>query len=320
MVRSAGGRRRWGRALRRTPLRMWNDDVTDFAAALTYYAVLAILPALLATVVGFALISPAAAREAAVQLAGLVPGQAGTELGEVLTQALGGSSAGWTLTAAGTGSALWSCCSYLAVFRRALHRMHGTSDCRSPLRKAPRIVLTAAVLLVLLAVSALALILSGPAAEGAGRVLHLGGTAPLVWSVVRWPVLAAVAAALVLVVFRTGPEPAWRRWGSLPGGVLAAALWLAFSAGFALYTGVLGTYSRLYGSLAGTVVFLVWLWLSNLALLAGAQFTAELHRAAAGRSGPSGPSGPAAEPPGGGPHAPAPADAEAAAARNGEQV
>ncbi|MFJ4681236.1 YihY/virulence factor BrkB family protein [Kitasatospora sp. NPDC088783] len=285
---------------------MWNDDITDFAAALTYYAVLAVLPALLATVVGFALISPAAARDAAVQLAGLVPGQAGPELGGVLTQALGGGSTGWTLMAAGAGSALWSCCSYLAVFRRALHRMHGTSDRRSPWRRAPRIVLTAAVLLVLLAVSALALILSGPVARGAGRVLHLGGTAPLVWSVVRWPALLVVAAALVLIVFRTGPEPAWRRWGSLPGGALAAALWLAFSAGFALYTATLGTYSRLYGSLAGTVVFLVWLWLSNLALLAGAQFTAELHRAAArptrtpGASGASGaPAGPerTAEPP-----------------------
>ncbi|MFE2350111.1 YihY/virulence factor BrkB family protein [Kitasatospora cineracea] len=280
---------------------MWNEDVTDFAAALTYYAVLAILPALLSTVVGFALISPAAARNAAVHLAGVVPGQAGTELGEVLIQALGGGSTGWTLAVAGTGSALWSCCSYLAVFRRALHRMHGTSDRRSPLRKAPRIVATAAVLLVLLAVSALALILSGPIAREAGEVLHLGGTAPLVWSVVRWPVLLVVAAALVMIVFRTGPEPAWRRWGSLPGGALAATLWLVFSAGFALYTSALGTYSRLYGSLAGTVVFLIWLWLTNLALLAGAQFTAELHRAA-GRSDPSRPT---AEPPA---SSPAPAE------------
>ncbi|MER5865056.1 YihY/virulence factor BrkB family protein [Kitasatospora sp. NPDC002040] len=266
---------------------MWDDDVTDVAAALTYYAILAVLPALLATVVGFALVSPAAARDAVAHLAGLVPGQAGTELDGVLTQALGGGSAGWTLLAAGAGSALWSCCSYLAVFRRALHRMHGTTDRRSPLRQAPRIVATAAVLLVLLAVSALALVLSGPVAEGAGRALHLGGTAPLVWSVVRWPVLLVVVAMLVLIVFRTGPEPAWRRRASLPGGALAAALWLAFSAGFTLYTSALGTYSRLYGSLAGAVVFLIWLWLSNLALLTGAQFAAELRRAAAEQPGPA---------------------------------
>ncbi|RKE16825.1 YihY/virulence factor BrkB family protein [Streptomyces sp. TLI_171] len=264
---------------------MWTDDITDFAAALTYYAILAVLPALLATVVGFALISPAAARDAAARLAALVPDQAGVELGGVLAQAVGGGSAGWTLLVAGAASALWSCCSYLAVFRRALHRMHGTSDRRSPLRTAPRIVVTAAVLLVLLAVGALALILSGPVAQGVGRVLHLGGTAPLVWSALRWPVLLVVAAALVLIAFRTGPEQAWRRWGSLPGGALAAALWLVFSAGFALYTSTLGAYSRLYGSLAGAVVFLLWLWLSNLALLAGAQFTAELRRAAAESSG-----------------------------------
>ncbi|MFI5649038.1 YihY/virulence factor BrkB family protein [Kitasatospora sp. NPDC051705] len=288
VARSSGGDGRWWRALRRTPLTMWNDDVTDFAAALTYYAILAVLPALLATVVGFALISPAVARDAAAHLAGLVPGQAGAQLGGVLSQALGGGSTGWTLLAAGAGSALWSCCSYLAVFRRALHRMHGTSDRRSPLRKAPRIVATAAVLLVLLAVSALALILSGPVAEGVGRALHLGGTVPLVWSLVRWPVLLLVVAVLVLVVFRTGPEPARRRHTSLPGGALAAALWLVFSAGFTLYTSALGTYSRLYGSLAGTVLFLIWLWLSNLALLAGAQFAAELRRDAAGPAGVSG--------------------------------
>ncbi|WP_345701704.1 YihY/virulence factor BrkB family protein [Kitasatospora terrestris] len=263
---------------------MWNDDITDYAAALTYYAILAVLPALLATVVGFALVSPRAARDAAAHLAGLVPGQAGDDLGGVLTQALGHGSTGWTLLGAGTVSALWSCCSYLAVFRRALHRMHRTTDRRSPLRTAPRIVATAAVLLVLLAVSAVVLIVSGPVAEAAGRMLGLGRTGPLVWSVVRWPVLLLVVAALVLIVFRTGPAPAWRSRAGVPGGALAAGLWLLFSAGFALYTSVLGTYSRLYGSLAGTVVFLIWLWLSNLALLAGAQFTAELHRAAAGPS------------------------------------
>ncbi|MEV0189633.1 YihY/virulence factor BrkB family protein [Kitasatospora purpeofusca] len=268
---------------------MWNDDVTDVAAALTYYAVLAVLPALLATVVGFAKISPAIARDAAAHLAGLVPGQAGAQVDGVLKQALSGGSAGWTLLAAGAVSALWSCCSYLAVFRRALCRMHGATDRRSPLRNAPRIVATAALLLVLLAVGALALILGGPLADGLGRVLHLGRTAPLVWSLVRWPVLLLVAAALVLIVFRTGPEPARRRHTGLPGGVLAAALWLLFSAGFALYTSALGTYSRLYGSLAGTVVFLIWLWLSNLALLAGAQFTAELRRAAPGPGGAPGP-------------------------------
>ncbi|MFJ8043296.1 YihY/virulence factor BrkB family protein [Kitasatospora sp. NPDC096147] len=289
MARSSGGDRRWWRALRRTPLTMWDEDVTDVAAALTYYAVLAVLPALLATVVGFALISPTAAREAAAHLAGLVPGQAGAEVGGVLTKALSDGSTGWTLLAAGAGSALWSCCSYLAVFRRALHRMHGTTDRRSPLRKVPRIVATAAALLVLLAVSALALILSGPAAEATGRALHLSSTVALVWSLVRWPVLLLVVVALVLIVFRTGPEAAWRRSAGLPGGALAAALWLAFSAGFALYTSALGTYSRLYGPLAGTVVFLIWLWLSNLALLAGAQYAAELRRAAAPAGAPAAP-------------------------------
>lgn len=121
--------------------------------------------------------------------------------------------------------------------------------------------------------------LSGPVAELLGRLLRLGGTAQLVRGIARRPLLLRLVAVLVVVVFHTGPEPARR--GRLPGGAPAAALRLTASAGFALYADVPGTYSRLYGSLAGIVVFLIWLWLSNLALLAGAQFTAELHKAKA---------------------------------------
>ncbi|MYR86462.1 YihY family inner membrane protein [Streptomyces sp. SID685] len=270
----AGPGRNWWPALRRTPVSMWNDDITDYAAALTYYAILALLPTLLVAVLAFGLFSPGTAEDFITQVTDYAPGQSGAALESMLTQ----HSAVWTLLATGTASALWSACSYLAVFRRALHRMHRAPDRRSPWRRAPRIVLTALVLLSLLVVSGLVLLLSGPVAATLGRLLHLGSTAALIWSIARWPVLLCLVAVLVVVVFHTGPGPARRRRQSLPGGVLAAALWLIVSAGFTLYTALLGTYSRLYGSLAGTVVFLIWLWLSNLALLAGAQFTAELSR------------------------------------------
>ncbi|MEU6466080.1 MULTISPECIES: YihY/virulence factor BrkB family protein [Streptomyces] len=276
--RFAGPGRNWWPALRRTPVSMWNDDITDYAAALTYYAILALLPTLLVAVLAFGLISPGTAEEFIAQVTDYAPGQSGAALHGVLESMLTQHSAVWTLLATGTASALWSACSYLAVFRRALHRMHRAPDRRSPWRRAPRIVLTALVLLSLLVVSGLVLLLSGPVAATLGRLLHLGSTAALIWSIARWPVLLCLVAVLVVVVFHTGPSPARRRRQSLPGGVLAAALWLIVSAGFTLYTALLGTYSRLYGSLAGTVVFLIWLWLSNLALLAGAQFTAELSR------------------------------------------
>lgn len=279
----------WWPALRRTPVALWNDDITDYAAALTYYAILAILPTLLVTVLAFGLISPDTAQQFIAHVTHYAPGQSGTELHDLLTSTLNRHSAAWTLLAGGTASALWSSCSYLAVFRRALHHMHRTPDRRSPWRTAHRIVATALALLVLLAVSALVLIVSGPIAQGIGNLLHLDSSVPFVWSLLRWPLLLTLVAVLVVVVFHTGPPEARRRRYSLPGGTLAAALWLAVSAGFALYLSLLGTYSRLYGSLAGIVVFLIWLWLSNLALLTGAQFTANLHlyKASAARGAPS---------------------------------
>ncbi|MFK0168851.1 YihY/virulence factor BrkB family protein [Streptomyces sp. NPDC090306] len=257
---------------------MWNDDITDYAAALTYYAILAVLPAMLVMVISFGLISPETAEQFITHVTDYAPAESGAELHEVLTRTLRADSTAWTLIVAGSASALWSASSYLAVFRRALHRMHRVGDQRSTLRRAHRIVLTALALLGLFVVSVLVLLLTGPLAEAVGRVLGLGETAAWAWSLLRWPLLLLLVAVLVVVVFHTGPAAAYRRRHSLPGGMLAAALWLTVSAGFAFYASALSTYSRLYGSLAGVVVFLIWLWLSNLALLSGAQFTAELAR------------------------------------------
>ncbi|GGX76929.1 YihY/virulence factor BrkB family protein [Streptomyces anandii] len=277
----------WWPALRRTPVSMWRDDVSDHAAALTYYAILTVVPALLVTVIAFALISPGTAEQLIVHVTAYAPAQSGAQLHDVLARMLRADSTTWTLLVTGAASALWSASSYLAVFRRALHRMHRTEDRRSPLRRAHRIVLTALALLGLLVVSALVLLLTGPVAEAAGRLLGLDATVAWAWNLLRWPLLLGLAAVLVVVVFHTGPTAARRRRHSLPGGVLAAVLWLAVSAAFAMYASVLGAYSRLYGSLAGAVVFLVWLWLSNLALLTGAQFTAELSRGSEGPAIPA---------------------------------
>ncbi|NEB05072.1 YihY/virulence factor BrkB family protein [Streptomyces sp. SID13726] len=266
----------WWPALRRTPVSLWNDDISDYAAALTYYSILAVLPALPATVLAFAMISPGTAEEFAAHVTAYAPAQSGPELHAVLARALSADGAAWPLIVAGTASALWSASSYLAVFRRALHRMHRVEDHRSPWRRAHRIVLTALVLLTLLVVGSLTLLLSGPLAEAVGRPFGVGATAAWVWSLLRWPLLLCLVALLVVVVFHTGPAAARRRAHSLLGGGLAAVLWLTVSAGFSLYASTLGAYNRLYGSLAGVVVFLVWLWLSNLALLTGAQFAAEL--------------------------------------------
>ncbi|QEV16311.1 YihY/virulence factor BrkB family protein [Streptomyces alboniger] len=268
-------------ALRRTPVSMWNDDVSDWAAALTYYAILALLPALLVTVSLISLVSPATTESLIAEVTDWAPAESGRSLHEALSEMADARSAALTVVIAGAVSALWSASSYSAVFRRALHAMHGEEDCRPALRKAHRVLMTALTLLALLVTSALLLVLSGPLAEGLGRRVGVGGAGQTAWNVLKWPALVCLVAMLVLVLFRNAP-PAARGWRQiLPGGVLAALLWLLSSGLFTWYASGFGSYGKLYGSLAGVVVFLVWLWVSHLALLAGAQFTVELARARA---------------------------------------
>lgn len=277
----AGGgtrRARLAGALRRTPVAMWNDDATDRAAALTYYSVLAIFPALLVTVCSIGLAGPGANGQLAAQVTAIVPAQSQELVRGILDGMAQQRSAAWVLASAGAVGALWSASSYLGVFRRALHMMHGAVDHRPPWRTAPRIVVAACALLALLVTSAFTLVLTDDAADGLGRILGVGSAVSVAWSGLKWPLMLALAAVLVLIVFRTGPPGTRGLRRALPGGVVAVVFWLLVSAGFALYTAHAAQYNRLYGSLAGTIVFLVWLWLSNLSLLFGAQFNAELAR------------------------------------------
>ncbi|MFE2378725.1 YihY/virulence factor BrkB family protein [Streptomyces sp. NPDC059398] len=272
---------RGGAALRRTPVSMWNEDVSDWAAALTYYAILALVPALLVTISVIGLVAPATTDELIADVSAWAPAESGAALHQALSHVAGQRSAALTVLIGGAFSALWSASSYLAVFRRALHSMYAVKDERPALRKAHRILLTAVALLGLLVVSALVLVLSGSLAASLSRALGLGNSAGNdAWTLLKWPTLLCCVALLVLILFRSGPPAARTTHRGLPGGVLAALLWLTASAGFTAYAAGFGTYSRLYGSLAGVVVFMVWLWVSNLSLLAGAQFNAELTRAA----------------------------------------
>ncbi|WP_240649301.1 YihY/virulence factor BrkB family protein [Streptomyces sp. Z26] len=269
----------YGVALRRAPLSVWNDDdVTDRAAALTYYSVLAIFPTLLVVVSVIGIAGKSATEDLISALTTLLPADSRELMRSALEDMAAQRSAAWLLASIGTAGALWSATSYLSVFRRALHAMHGIRDRRPALSRVPMILLTALVLLGLLVSSALALMLSKEVARTVGRLLGWGDEAVQAWQVLRWPLLLVLVAMLVLVLFRSGPTEARGVREGLPGGVVAVLLWLLTSFGFALYASHAGTYHRLYGPLAGFVVFLVWLWMSNLALLTGAQFNAELRR------------------------------------------
>lgn len=274
----------WRTALRRTPVSLWNDDLSDWAAALTYYAILALLPALLVTVSVIGLANPGATNALITDITAFAPAESGAALRQPLEAATHERTAVWLLVATGSVSAVWSASSYLAVFRRALHAMHDVKDTRPALRQAHIIVLSAMGLLVLLMASAFALVLTGPLARWFGDRTGLTQAGEALWAGLKWPVLLCLVACLILVLFSTGPRTARGVRRGLPGGVLAAFLWLFASAGFALYATHVGSYSRLYGSLAGLVVFLIWVWFTNLALLTGAQFNVELARVKGGES------------------------------------
>ncbi|MGW6564829.1 YihY/virulence factor BrkB family protein [Streptomyces sp. NPDC054975] len=268
--------RRMRSTLRSTAVRLWHDNIADCAAALTYYAVLALVPALLVSVSLVGLAGADARERLILDLTSYAPPQSAQVLREALEGLASAPSSLWVLLVSGVLSALWSASSYLAVFRRALHTMHRVPDTRPPLRAAHILVLTAGMLLALLVAGAASLVATGPVARRLAAAAGYSGANAM--AVLRWPVLLVIVTALILILFRTGPAQARGMRRGFPGGALAAFLWLGASALFTLYA-QFGAYSRLYGSLAGVIVFLVWLWLTNLALLAGAQFNAVLARA-----------------------------------------
>ena len=278
---------RFTRTFGRTLGAAWEQDATERAAALTYYAVLALFPALLMTVTLMGLAGGSSDSGLSAGVTALLPSQSRTVVAAALQDMARDRSATLSVAVIGGLGAVWSSCSYASVFRRALHSMHGIDDHRPAWRTAPRVVLTSATLLVLLVCSAVCLVVSGEVARRTGTLLHMSGPVIAAWRSLRWPLLLLVAAILVLILFRSGPRGTRSLRSLAPGGVLAVALWLLASAGFAAYTSRMGTYNRLYGPLAGTVVFLVWLWFSNLSLMIGAHFNVERSRSAPEKAPPA---------------------------------
>jgi membrane protein len=287
VLRGAWALLRFTRTLFRTAAAAWDLDATERAAALTYYAVLAIFPALLMTVSLLGLAGGASDGSLTAGITTLLPAQSRPVVAQALLDMARDKSASVSLSAGAGAGAIYSAVAYASVFRRALHTMHGVVDRRPAWRTLPRVVLTSLALLVLLVASAVCLVVTGALARRTGTLLDMDGATLAAWRGLRWPLLLVVASALVLVLFRSGPRGTRSLRSMAPGGALAVALWLATSAGFAQYTAHLGTYNRLYGPLAGTVVFLVWLWFSNLALMVGAHFNVEHAKAATARARPA---------------------------------
>jgi membrane protein len=273
------GRRGWWAALKRSFKEFRDDNLTDWAAALTYYGVLAIFPALIVLVSILGLVGTSATQPLIENLGTVAPGPAKEIFTNAIKNLEGSQGAAGVLFVVGLLGALWSASGYVAAFMRASNSIYDMPEGRPIWKTLPVRVGLTLVLLILLALSTIAVVLTGGLAEKVGNVIGLGDTAVTVWNIAKWPVLLLVVSFMFALLYWAAPnvkQPGFR-WVS-PGGILAVVGWLIASAAFAFYVSSFGSYNKTYGALGGVVVFLVWLWISNIVILLGAEFNAELER------------------------------------------
>jgi membrane protein len=267
--------------LKRTATEFMEDNLTDWAAALTYYGLLALFPALIAM----------------VSLIGLVgdPKSTTSTLTEIITS-IGPKSAAQTFSGpiesitsnqgaagfafvAGLAVALWSASGYVGAFMRASNIIYETPEGRPFWKLRPLQLAITLVMIVLMAILALALILTGPVVDAVAGPIGLGDTAVSVWNIAKWPAMVAIFLLMVAVLYYASPNVKLRgfKWVT-PGSLVAIVVWAIASAAFAFYVANFGSYDKTYGTLGGLIALLVWFWISNLAILFGHQLNAERER------------------------------------------
>jgi membrane protein len=270
--------RTW-RVLKRTGQEFMADNLTDWAAALTYYAILSIFPALLALISILGLIGQSATQPLIDNITTFAPGAAKDISSDALSNLQRSQGAAGVLFVIGIAVAIWSASSYIAAFMRASNAIYDIEEGRPLWKTLPLRVGLTITLLLLTAISAIAVVVSGDLAEKAGDVIGLGSAVVEVWSVAKWPLAVLVVSFVIALLYWAAPNVKQRNvlWIS-PGSLLAVLLWIAASAGFAFYVSNFGSYNKTYGALGGVIIFLVWLWISNVAVLLGAELNAELER------------------------------------------
>ncbi len=269
----------WLATVKRTIKEFSEDNLTDWAAALTYYGILAIFPALLALVSILGLVGQSATQPLIDNLSSVAPGPAKDILTSALKNLQKGQGAAGILFIVGLGGAIWSASGYVAAFMRASNAIYDVEEGRPIWKTVPTRVLTTVVLLLMLVAVAVGVAVTGPLADQVGKLLGIGSTATTVWDIAKWPVILLVVITMFAVLYWATPNvkhPKFR-WIS-PGSVLGVLIWIVASAAFAFYVANFGSYNKTYGALGGVIVFLVWLWISNIAILLGLEFNAEHER------------------------------------------
>jgi membrane protein len=219
-------------------------------------------------------------------LGSVAPGPAKEIVTNAIKNLQGSQGAAGVLFIVGLLAALWSASGYVAAFMRASNAIYDMPEGRPIWKTLPVRVALTLILLFLLAITALAVVITGGLARRIGDLIGLGSTAVTVWDIAKWPVLVIVVSFMFALLYWAAPnvKQAGFRWIS-PGGFLAVLGWLIASAAFAFYVGNFGSYNKTYGALGGVIVFLVWLWISNIVILLGAEFNAELERGRAIHAG-----------------------------------
>ena len=269
----------WPQILKRTFKQFGADQLSTWAAALTYFGVLSLFPMLLALVSLLGIIGPSAPQPLIDNLNTIAPGPAKDILTNTLKSLESAQGASTLAFIIGLAAAIWSASGYIGAFMDAANAVWDAPEGRPIWKRIPLRLAVTVVLLILLAASALAVVLTGPVARNVGDVFGLGDTFVTVWGIAKWPVLVLVGSFMISLLFWAGPnvkQPGFP-WVT-PGGLLSVVLWIAASLLFALYVANFASYNKTYGSLGGIIVFLVWLWLTNLIILLGAEFNAEMER------------------------------------------
>src|SRR2546421_3437773 len=276
----------WLAVLKRAVREFKHDDITDRAAALTYFGVLALFPAMLVLVSILGLLGKSTTQQVLNNVAQIAPGGVHTFLNGVVTQVQGKAGIAGIAGIIGLLVAFWSASGYVAAFMRALNAIYDVDEGRPIWKTVPVRVITTLALVIMLVIAAAIVVLTGPIAHEVGTAFGIGHAAVVTWDIAKWPVLVIIVIVMISLLYKATPnvrQPAFR-WISA-GGILAVIIWLIASGLFAVYVSLSGSYNKTYGSLATVIIFLVWLWISNIAILLGAEFNAETQRERAIRAG-----------------------------------
>ncbi|MDN3359573.1 YihY/virulence factor BrkB family protein [Actinomadura sp. DC4] len=268
----------WWGAVKRSVSEFRRDNITDWAAALTYYAILSIFPAMLVIVSLVGLAGKSVSQSLITNVGDLAPGAVEQVLTNAITELQRSHGGAGLIALISLGAAIWSSSGYVAAFMRASNAIYDVGEGRPIYKTLPIRVGVTLTTLVLLSACAIAVVISGPIAQRAGELVGAGSAAVRVFGIVKWPIMLVITSFLFALLYWAAPNAKQRfRWVT-PGGVLAIVIWLAASAGFAFYVANFSSYNKTYGSLAALIIFLVWVWMSNVAILLGAELNAELER------------------------------------------